>query len=66
MALDDKPWTPPPTGFYMTDAIADHAAEFMAGTSRGDQPFFVSTAFTAPHFRLMRFRMALQDTKGST
>lgn len=52
MALDDKPWTPPSSGFYMTDAIADHAVEFIDEASRGDQPFFLYTAFTAPHYPL--------------
>jgi arylsulfatase len=52
MALDDKPWTPPPTGFYMTDAIADHAVEFLDKYGNGDQPFFLYTAFTAPHYPL--------------
>lgn len=52
MALDDKPWTPPSTGFYMTDAIADHAVEFIDRYGRGEQPFFLYTAFTAPHYPL--------------
>jgi len=52
MALDDKPWTPPSTGFYMTDAIADHAVEFLESNGRGEQPFFLYTAFTAPHYPL--------------
>lgn len=52
MALDDKPWTPPPTGFYMTDAIADHAVEFIDSYGRGEHPFFLYTAFTAPHYPL--------------
>lgn len=52
MALDDKPWTPPPTGFYMTDAIGDHAVEFIDSHGRGEQPFFLYTAFTAPHYPL--------------
>ena len=52
MALDDKPWTPPETGFYMTDAIADHAVDFLDETSHKDQPFFLYTAFTAPHYPL--------------
>jgi len=52
MALDDKPWVPPPTGFYMTDAIADHAVEFLDSHGRGEQPFFLYTAFTAPHYPL--------------
>jgi arylsulfatase len=52
MALDDKPWTPPESGFYMTDAIADHAVEFIDQASHGEQPFFLYTAFTAPHYPL--------------
>src|SRR6516162_6868238 len=52
MALDDMPWTPPPTGFYMTDAIADHAVEFIGEASRTEQPFFLYTACTAPHYPL--------------
>ncbi len=52
MALDDKPWTPPSTGFYMTDAIADHAIDFIDSHGRGEEPFFLYTAFTAPHWPL--------------
>jgi len=52
MALDDKPWSPPTKGFYMTDAITDHAVEFLDKFGRGPQPFFLYTAFTAPHYPL--------------
>jgi arylsulfatase len=53
MALDDKPWTPPTDGsFYMTDAIADHAVDYLDKYERGPQPFFLYTAFTAPHYPL--------------
>jgi arylsulfatase len=53
MALDDKPWTPPDDGsFYMTDAIADHAVDYLDKFGRGPQPFFLYTAFTAPHYPL--------------
>jgi arylsulfatase len=53
MALDDKPWTPPDDGsFYMTDAIADHAVDHLDKFGRGPQPFFLYTAFTAPHYPL--------------
>jgi arylsulfatase len=53
MALDDKPWTPPSDGsFYMTDAIADHAVEFLDRHGRGPQPFLLYSAFTAPHYPL--------------
>jgi arylsulfatase len=53
MAIDDKPWTPPTDGsFYMTDAIADHAVDYLDKFGRGPQPFFLYTAFTAPHYPL--------------
>ncbi len=52
MALDDKPWSPPSNGFYMTDAITDHAVKFLDKFGRGEQPFFLYTAFTAPHWPL--------------
>jgi len=53
MALDDKRWYPPTDGsFYMTDAIADHAVEYLNKYGRGPQPFFLYTAFTAPHWPL--------------
>ena len=52
MAMDDKPWTPPAEGFYMTDAIADHAVKFIEASARGDKPYFLYTAFTAPHWPL--------------
>jgi arylsulfatase len=53
MALDDKPWNPPADGsFYMTDAIADHAVEYLDKYGRGPEPFLMYTAFTAPHYPL--------------
>ncbi len=55
MALDDEPWDPPAEGFYMTDAIADYAVNFIRGHvsdhSRRKQ-FFLYVPFTAPHWPL--------------
>ena len=39
-------------GFYYTDEIAAHAAGFVEEFARGEQPFFLYTAFTAPHWPL--------------
>jgi arylsulfatase len=36
----------------MTDAIADHAIEYLDKYGRGPEPFFLYTAFTAPHYPL--------------
>ena len=40
--------------FYMTDAIADHATQFVAGhaAQSPDDPMFMYLAFTAPHWPL--------------
>lgn len=50
MALGNEPYTPG-DGFYMTDAIADHAVQFLEESPR-DKPFFLYAAFTAPHWPL--------------
>jgi arylsulfatase A-like enzyme len=41
-----------PDDFYMTDAITDHAVEYIEGFSKQDKPFLLYTAFTAPHWPL--------------
>ncbi|MBI1247872.1 sulfatase-like hydrolase/transferase [bacterium] len=38
--------------FYMTDAIADKSVEYIQEMSKKDAPFFLYTAFTAPHWPL--------------
>ncbi|MFT7640524.1 MAG: arylsulfatase A-like enzyme [Pirellulaceae bacterium] len=37
-------------GFFYTDAIADHAIQFMGAA--GEKPFFLYVPFTAPHYPL--------------
>jgi len=51
MALDNTPYTPPET-FFMTDAFADHAVQFIDAHGRGEKPFFLYLPFTAPHWPL--------------
>ncbi|MFC1713166.1 arylsulfatase [Candidatus Poribacteria bacterium] len=41
----------PPEGFYYTYAISDHASRFI-DEHQGDNPFFLYTAYTAPHWPL--------------
>ena len=38
--------------FYATDAITDHALEFVGGARRSKRPFFLYLAYNAPHFPL--------------
>ena len=53
MSLDGQPWTPPDDGsFYMTDAFADHAVQFLGESAAGEEPFFLYLPFTAPHWPL--------------
>lgn len=50
--LDDQPWPIPDTGFFMTDAFNDHAAEFLADAVNETDPFFLYVAYVAPHWPL--------------
>ncbi|MEA2063367.1 MAG: arylsulfatase [Gemmatimonadota bacterium] len=55
IALDDTRWTPPDEGFYITDAISDHAVEFIDQQYEQEgqeKPFFMYMAYTAPHWPL--------------
>ena len=52
MAVDNDPYVPRGDGFYMTDAITDHAVSFIDEYGRGVAPFFLYVSYTAPHFPL--------------
>ena len=64
MAIDDQPYTPPPDGFYMTDAIADHAVGFLEQYGREDRSFFLYAAFTAPHWPLHAYPADIAKYRG--
>jgi len=51
MALDGEPWRPPEKGFYMTNAITDHAVRLLREAPQ-QNPFFLYLAYTAPHWPL--------------
>jgi arylsulfatase A-like enzyme len=52
MAMDDKPYTPPKEGFYLTDAFSDNAVNFIDQHGRGPEPFFLYLPYTSPHWPL--------------
>ncbi len=52
MMLDDANFDPPENGFYMTNAITDHALNFLEEEKSKKEPFFLYLAFTAPHWPL--------------
>lgn len=48
LTLDNKQ-IPPGKDFYYTDAIADHAVQFIS-EHKGNKPFFLYVPFTCPHW----------------
>jgi len=51
LMLDETPLTPP-SDFYYTDSLGDHAAAFIGEYAQQPKPFFLYAAFTAPHWPL--------------
>lgn len=47
-----KPRPYPPGQFYATDAITDHALDFLADARRAGKPYFLYLTYNAPHFPL--------------
>ena len=41
-----------PDDFYITDALNDHAADYIHSQANSDQPFFIYLAHNAPHWPL--------------
>jgi arylsulfatase A-like enzyme len=52
MAMNDRHYTPPEKGFYITDAFTDHALKHMDEFGRRSEPYFLYLAFTSPHWPL--------------
>jgi arylsulfatase A-like enzyme len=55
-----------PEGFYYTDAISDHAVQFIQDhhQDRPDEPFFLYAAFTAPHWPLHAWERDIAKYEG--
>jgi arylsulfatase A-like enzyme len=64
MARDNELYTPPREGFYMTDAFADSAVDFVRQCGREQQPFFLYLAFTAPHWPLQAWPSDIAKYRG--
>ena len=54
MAMDDEPWEPPASDFYITDAFTQRAHAFLDDhlSVESPAPFFLYLAYTAPHWPL--------------
>jgi len=55
-----------PEDYFLTDAISDHAADYIRehATSNGDTPFFLYTAYSAPHWPLHAHEDDIDRYKG--
>ena len=60
--LDGEPIAANPTDFYLTDAISNHAVDFISESA--DQPFFMYVAYTAPHWPLHAFEEDIARYQG--
>jgi len=49
---NDRFVAPDGDGWYFTDAVSDHAVRMVEHAARHDEPFFLYTAYTAPHWPL--------------
>jgi arylsulfatase len=52
LTRDNEPIQADRTNYYYTDAIADQAVRFIGDYAGKPEPFFLYTAFTAPHWPL--------------
>jgi arylsulfatase len=53
LAAENESWKPDPKQkFYMTDVFGDHAVSLIDEYAKKSEPFFLYTAFTAPHWPL--------------
>lgn len=64
MFTDDRPYDPPASGFYMTDAIVEQAVAQLQDAAQAPEPFFQYLSFTAPHFPLHAPEAAIARHRG--
>jgi arylsulfatase A-like enzyme len=66
LVRDNTPIEPSKEGFYYTDAISDHAAQFVRDhkRDRGRDPFFLYVAYTAPHWPLHALQEDIDRYRG--
>jgi arylsulfatase A-like enzyme len=64
MAIDDRPYVPNSNGFYMTDAITDHAVAMLRDSEQKPDPFCLYVAYTAPHWPLHALQQDIDKYRG--
>jgi len=55
---------PSKKGFYMTDAITDHALTYLDNAEKKEKPFFLYVAYTAPHWPLHALQKDIDKYRG--
>ncbi len=50
--LNNKRWTFPEQGFFLTEALTDYAVQFLDEAAAQTKPFFLYVAYIAPHWPL--------------
>jgi len=63
-AIDGQETTPADKDFYVTDAFSNKAVEYVDTHGRGDKPFFLYLAYTAPHWPLHAWPDDIAKYKG--
>lgn len=53
-----------PEGYYLTDEITDYALKFLNETNGTSKPFFLFTAYNAPHFPLQARKEDIEKYRG--
>lgn len=53
-----------PEDYYLTDDITDHALKFLDETKGDKKPFFLFTAYNAPHFPVQARKEDIEKYKG--
>jgi arylsulfatase len=64
MAINNTPYNPPAQGFYMTDAITDHAIEMVHESARHTNPYVLYVAYTSPHWPLQALVEDIEKYRG--
>ena len=62
--LENEDYTPPDSGFYLTDAITDYGISFIKTLEEENQPFFLYLAYTAPHWPLHALPEDIEKYRG--
>lgn len=60
MMENGEPLTLSDPEFYMTDAISEHAVQYIREAAHAERPFFLYVAYTAPHWPLQAPREMIE------